>query len=335
MKIAFIANTRVDETEDQVEFDPPHTINLVKDAIESTENEFVFLEANDKIFEELKTNKPDLVLNRAEGIRGSSRESHIPAMLEMLNIPYVGSDVLTTAICLNKEWTKKLISYHGIKTPNFTILEQNKKFDYNSLKNLVDFPIILKPNIEGSSIGINEDNVVNDEDSLKIKLNTLFNQYNQPILVEKFISGREFSTGVIGTNKRNLEILPIIEINFSNMPDDVENVFGQRAKTKYDDLANYTCPAQIHKDLEAELKRITIKICDILKIKDFARLDFRMNSDNEIFFLEVNPLPGIDYNPEEKDISFYPLMALKAGFTYEDMIKRILNSASSRYGLSL
>lgn len=335
MKIAFIANTRTDETENQVEYDPPHTINLVKNAIESTNNEFIFIEANEDFLEKLKKVKPDMVLNRAEGIRGNSRESHIPAMLEMLGIPYVGSDVLTTALCLNKEWTKKIVTHHGIQTPRFTVLDGMQKIDYNSIEKLVTYPIILKPNIEGSSIGINEDNVVKDAKTLEKKFKTLHKQYAQSILLEEFIFGKEFSTGVIGIQDNNLEFLPIIEVNFSKMPEDVENVFGQRAKTKYDDLENYSCPAQIDKSIENRLKEMTLKICRILNIRDFARLDFKMNNKNEIHFLEINPLPGIDFNPEEKDISFYPLMVLNSGLTYNDMIKRLLYSTTSRFGLSI
>ena len=121
MKIALIVNTRKNNTEFEVEYDPPHTIELIKHGIEAMGHEYTFIEADETILENLKTQKPDLVFNRAEGLRGDSRESHIPAMLEMLGVPYVGSNVLTTAVCLNKGWTKKVLEYHNIKTAKFLV----------------------------------------------------------------------------------------------------------------------------------------------------------------------------------------------------------------------
>ncbi|MFW9882510.1 MAG: hypothetical protein ACFFG0_56330, partial [Candidatus Thorarchaeota archaeon] len=183
MKIAVVLNTRKENSEFEIEYDPPHTIQLIKHGIEQTGNDYEFIEADENIYENLKKVKPDLVFNRSEGIRGESRESHIPAMLEMLKIPYVGSNVLTTAIGLNKTWAKKCLAYHKILTPRFFTIS-----DIREISNLdVIFPVILKPNEEGSSMGINEDNVVFDTENLKIKLKNLLDTYQQSILVEQFI----------------------------------------------------------------------------------------------------------------------------------------------------
>ncbi|MFW9889330.1 MAG: D-alanine--D-alanine ligase, partial [Candidatus Thorarchaeota archaeon] len=110
MRVALILNTRLGESEFEVEYDPPHTIELIKRGIEEAGHEYVFVEASENVIETLKEVKPDLVLNRSEGLRGESRESHIPAILEMLGIPYIGANILSTAVCLNKAWTKKILA---------------------------------------------------------------------------------------------------------------------------------------------------------------------------------------------------------------------------------
>jgi D-alanine-D-alanine ligase-like ATP-grasp enzyme len=240
MRIALVLNTRHAETEFEVEYDPPHTIELIKHGIEETRNEYVFVEADENFAENIKKAKPDLVFNRAEGLRGGSRESHVPAILEMLHIPYVGSNVLTTAICLNKAWTKKALLYYGISTPKFYVcgnLQEAKRINKG-------FPYILKPNEEGSSIGITEENLVQDKTQLHTRLKQMLNEYHQPILVEQFIEGREFSTGLLGRAGMDPEVLAILEIDFSKFPE-VGGVFGQRAKTVLDSLNHYVCPAKI------------------------------------------------------------------------------------------
>ncbi len=331
MRIALILNTRQNSTEFEVEYDPPHTIELIRHGIEATGHEYVFVEADENVAENLKKARPDLVFNRAEGLRGNSRESHIPAILEMLGIPYVGSNVLTTAVCLNKAWTKKILAYHGILTPQFEVVSSLSEVEHLTFR----FPVILKPNEEGSSMGINEDNVVHDQDALRKKITQMLDEYSQPILIEQFIRGREFSVGALGRPGQDMEVLPIIEVDFSKLPPVVGNVFGQRAKTIYDGLDHYICPAQIPDRLRQSLESITIRACKVLEVVDFARLDFRMDEHGDIYFLEINPLPGMDFDLEHNDFSFYPYMAMKAGYSYDELIRRILSSACSRYGMTL
>ena len=150
MRVALILNTRKDESEFEVEYDPPHTIELIKHGIEAAGHEYIFVEADENALDNLRKQRPDLVFNRSEGLRGESRESHVPAILEMLQIPYIGANVLTTAVCLNKGWTKKVLLYHGILTPQFHIVSSLEEVD----KIKFEYPVILKPNEEGSSVGI-------------------------------------------------------------------------------------------------------------------------------------------------------------------------------------
>jgi D-alanine-D-alanine ligase len=329
MRVAVILNTRKDESEFEVEYDPPHTIEMIKHGIEAAGHEYVFIEADEGVLDSLKRERPDLVFNRAEGLRGESRESHVPAIMEMLGIPYVGANVLTTAVCLNKGWTKKVLSYHGVLTPQFHIV--SSLGEVNSIK--FEYPVILKPNEEGSSVGINEDNIVHNLTQLKAKLKQMLDEYAQSILIEQFIAGREFSVGILGTTEGPPEVLPIVEVDFTNMPPEVGGVLGQRAKTILDDLSHYVCPAKIDAKLKKRIEKITLDICRFLEVPDFARIDFRMDKKGDIFFLEINPLPGMDFDPEDQDISFFPLMAMKAGYTYDELMRRLIESASYRYGL--
>ena len=330
MRIALVLNTRRAENEFEVEYDPLHTIELIKHGIKATGHEYVFVEADENFTENIKKAKPDLVFNRAEGLRGDSRESHVPAILEMLDIPYVGSNVLTTAIGLNKAWTKKVLLYHGISTPNFFVCQSLKQAQEIS----GGFPYILKPNEEGSSIGITEENLVHDKTQLHTKLEQMIGEYQQPILVEQFIEGREFSTGLLGRPRQDPEVLSILEIDFSKFPE-VGGVYGQRAKTVLDSLDHYICPAQLPEKLKNMLERLSVDIWYVLEAKDFARIDFRMNREGKLFFLEINPLPGMDFDTEENDLSFYPYMAMKSGYSYDMLVRRLLESACSRYGLEL
>ncbi len=329
MRVAIVVNTRIHDNEFEVEYDPPHTIELIRHGVEAAGYECIFIEADEDVTENLKMHRPDLVFNRAEGIRGESRESHIPAILEMLGIPYIGSNILTTAVGLNKSWTKKVLSYHGVLTPQFHVcstLDDAKKLDLR-------YPCILKPNEEGSSVGINEDNVVHDKDQFFTKLDQMLSEYQQEILIEQFIAGREFSVGILGHSNGIPEVLPIVEVDFSTLPEEVGGVFGQRAKTKYDSLDNYKCPARISDDLRQRLEEITLDVCKHLMVKDFARIDFRMDASNDIYFLEINPLPGMDFDMEANDFSFYPLMASRAGYSYDELVRRLIESARHRYGL--
>jgi D-alanine-D-alanine ligase len=329
MRVALIVNTRKDESEFEVEYDPPHTIEMIKHGIEAAGHQYLFIEGNEGVLDNLKRERPDLVFNRSEGVRGESRESHIPAIMEMLGIPYVGANVLTTAVCLNKGWTKKVLSYHGILTPKFYIVSSLEEAD--SIK--FEYPVILKPNEEGSSVGINEDNVVSNIDQLKAKLKEMLSEYVQSILIEQFIDGREFSVGILGTPKGPPEVLPIVEVDFSNMPPEVGGVLGQRAKTILDDLSHYVCPAKIDVKTKARIEKITLDVCKHLEVPDFGRIDFRMDKKGRIFFLEINPLPGMDFDLEEQDISFFPYMAMQGGYTYDELIRRLIESAAHRYGL--
>ena len=165
------------------------------------------------------------------------------------------------------------------------------------------------------------------------KLDSMLQEYKQNILIEQFIQGQEFSVGMLGRPGPEPEILPITEVDFSRLPPEVGGVFGQRAKTKYDEIENYSCPAKIPTELKERLEKATLAVCKHLDVVDFGRIDFRMDSSGDIYFLEINPLPGMDFDMANKDFSFFPYMASKAGYSYDELMRRLIESACYRYGL--
>jgi D-alanine-D-alanine ligase len=331
LRVAFCCNTRFSDDEFNIEYEPEETIEHVKKGIEAAGWEYLQIEADENCYEELKRLLPDLVFNRAEGIRGESRESQIPAFCEMLGIPYVGSGIMANAIGLDKPTTKIILEHYGLKTAQFQVLE---KGDEKLLEGL-SFPIILKPSHEGSSIGINWNSVVNDEKDLRAKLAEMLEIYRQPILIEKFIEGREFSVGIIGNFSQSDEpiVLPILEVDFSGFPCELGRVLGQKAKSVFDDSSNYICPAEIDDSLRRRIENHAKASFKALRCNDWARLDYRLGMDGELYILEVNTLPGIDYDIDRDELSFYPMMWYALGKNYTDMIRDVIQVAIKRYCL--
>ena len=309
------------------EWDTWSTINAVKDAIECFHN-VTLIEADHSAFQKLKELKPDIVFNIAEGYNGVSREAQIPAILDMLQIPYTGSDPLTLAICLDKARTKEILSYHKVPNAKFFIADSLNQVSDLNLK----FPLIVKPISEGSSKGIFSSSFVKDVNELTSEVERILNEYNQPALIEEFLPGKEFTVAVIG-NGNEAQVLPIVEINFKDFPDDFIPIYSYEAKWILDTTENpldvFTCPAKIDSTLESKIKETVLRAYNVLRCKDWSRIDVRLDSDNEPNIIEVNPLPGILPNPEEN--SCFPKAARTAGLNYNDMINTVLLAAAKRY----
>lgn len=310
------------------ELDTPETIEQIKESIEKAGHNVILIEANENAYENLKKYRKeiDIVFNIAEGIRGEARESHIPCMLEMLGIPYVGSGPLTLAIALNKYRTKEIFTFYGIPTPKFQVFHQFAE----ELKRNMNFPLIAKLSSEGSCIGLDYDSIVDNENSLRKKMEFLFKTYKQPVLVEEFKSGREFTIPILG-NATPIT-LPIIEVLFFGekpinvfFPDKELAVFK---KLNYQARAQKTksvCPADISEKLKEKLNTLAIKVFQSLECRDWARMEIRLDKDENPFVLELNPIAGIapDF--------WFPKSAEKAGINYPTLINTILNIALDRY----
>lgn len=305
------------------------TINAVQYAL-SLHHNVTPIEADCNCFEKIKNTSPDIVFNITEGLFGISREAQIPAILELLNIPYTGSDPLTLALTLDKSRTKEILSYHNIPNARFQL--------FNSLEDLksfsLDFPVIIKPIAEGSGKGIFSTSIVNDFNSLKIGVEKILTAYNQPVLVEEFLNGREFTVAILG-NGQDAHALPVIEIDFSKLPGDVAPIYSFEAKwildTRENQLDIFSCPADIPADLEKQIVDIALRTYHTLRCRDWSRIDMRMDKNNIPNIIEINPLPGI--LPDPRDNSCFPKAARTAGLDFNTMINEVLNIARKRYSI--
>lgn len=315
--------------ETYAEWDTWETINALKEAIE-VYHDINLIEADINAFEKFKLNKPDIVFNIAEGINNLSRESQIPAMLDMLNIPYTGSDALTLGICLDKARTKEILSYYKIPNANFIVVDKFKPLSNHS----IEFPSIVKPVSEGSSKGIFNSSIVRNYDELNAEIKRVVDEYNQPAIIEEFLPGKEFTVALIG-NGDSIEILPIVEIKYENFPDDVEHLYSYEAKwildTKDSVFDVFECPAAIDNDLENQIKDTVLRTYNVLRCKDWSRIDIRLDKYGIPNVIEINPLPGIMPDPTEN--SSFPKAARAAGINYNEMIQRVLLEACKRYNL--
>ena len=311
------------------EWDTWETVNAVKDAISEIHN-VTLVEANNDAYLKLKELKPDIVFNFAEGLIGVNRESHMPAMLEMLQLPYSGSDALTLGICLDKSRAKEILTYH--KIPNAKFLVANRMEDIQNAN--FDFPLIVKPISEGSSKGIFSSSFVKNTKELKDEVSRILLSYNQPALIEEFLPGREFTVAVLG-NGEDTQVLPIIEIRYEDFPQDVVPLYSYEAKwildTKENNFDVFECPARLDSNLEMKIKETVLRTYNVLRCKDWSRIDIRLDKNGIPNIIEINPLPGIMPDPNEN--SSFPKAARAAEMTYSQMIQSVLYSAAKRYNL--
>lgn len=329
MKIALTYNLkREDETKPPdyfSEYDSEETINAIICALKTKGHTVEAIDVEyPNLFSYFRKNHVDMVFNIAEGTSGKFRESEVPAILDYLNIPYTGSSTFSLALALNKALTKKILKAENIPTPHFQVFIKGNE----ELNPDLEFPLIVKPNREGSAKGINISNVVTDKESLFSKVKEIINIYKQEALAEEFIEGKELTVGILENGKTT--ILPILEIDFSTCKNSGEYFYSWRMKEYQGNLElglvpTFHCPARLNEDTERLVKEAALKTHQVVGCFDISRTDIRLSQDNIPYVLEINPLPGL--NPRESNL---PLMAYAAGIKYEDLIEAILMSALER-----
>lgn len=344
--VALIANLKdefipeIDDPPDAgAEFDQKETIINLKEAIESGGHQVHFLNADHRLPGALIRLAPDICFNLAEGIRGDSREAQVPALCELLGIPYTASRILPNAISLDKTTTKRIWRDHGLPTAPFQEISRLSELQDINLR----FPLFVKPAREGTGMGIDEGSVIYDAEQLKTRVAWLLNSYHQPALIEEFLPGREFTVGFFGNPGSPAERLhpelydqdgyhwfPILEIGLKGSIS--PTVYGHDAKSI--DIGergapSYLCPADIPTSLSDQLIDLTRRAAEALQVCDISRVDFRMGADDQPYLLEINTLPGL--NPAISDIC---IMADAEGLAYDVLITEILHLAAERFGLS-
>ncbi|KUK44627.1 MAG: hypothetical protein WCY97_06005 [Methanothrix sp.] len=333
MKVALTCNTlppdysRESGDDTFAEFDSPSTISAIKKALLTHCDSVEVVEADEEAYERLRRGNFDFAFNIAEGVRGEAREAQIPAMLEMLGIPYSGSGVTTLAITLDKRRTKEVLLANGIRTPKFQLLSRSE-----DLRSDLKFPLFLKPNGEGSSRGITARSLVGSEEELEEVAREMVAKYRQPVLVEEYLTGREFTVGLLGNPP---EVLPVVEVGFEGLPPGAPKFDCYEVKWIYDSLeARYdttVCPARVDDDLRSRIADTATRTFEALEVRDLCRLDLRLDGDGEPSVFDVNALPGLIPDPAEN--SRFPKAAYAAGYSYEELIGEVFNAALRREGI--
>lgn len=280
------------------------------------------------LLEQIEKQQPDLVFNVCETFADDYRlEVNVAALLEMARVRFTGSGTAGLLLAQDKILTKQLLEYHEVITPNFLTFD-GEAFEAFGRMN---FPLIVKPARSDASIGIGQHSVVKDWDELTKRVRDIRRELNDEALAEEFIDGREIYVGVIGTSTRP-EILPIVELNWGNWSANIPKVSDRIVKFEDtgDDHPHLVIAENISPELKARIERSALLAYRALKIRDYARVDFRISDKTgEPFVLEVNPNPYL-----EKD-SELSMAAEHLGMTYRDLIEQILESAASRYGMKV
>lgn len=304
----------------EAEYDSPTTLQAIREAIASHGHEVVDLEATPELPMVLSAAPVDVVFNIAEGFRGRNRESQVPALLELLDIPYTGSDPATLSLALDKALAKKVVRAAGIDTPNFQLMNTGReRLD----KQFTRWPLMVKPVAEGSSKGVISKSVCHNEAEVREVVKEMVGRYHQPALVEEYIGGREFTVGLLG--ERRPEVLPPMEIVFTDKSDKTP-IYKFEDKLEENDRIRYEVPAKLESAQLERLKTAARSAFMTLGCRDVARIDFRMDEAGRIYFIECNPLPGL--TPGWSDLV---LIAQGDGMDYRTLIGEILSGAIRRY----
>lgn len=325
------------------DLDSEETIEAIAAAIRANGHKVTYYEGNASLYDNLRDKRPDICFNICEGYFGDSREAQVPALLEMLRIPYTGSSVLTLALALDKPMTKRVLYYHNLPTPPFQVFERIQE----PLDPDLAFPLFVKPSREGTGMGVSSESIIHNEEQLRVQLERLFERYNQPVLAERFIDGREVTVGIVGNLatptawrvpededapriKRGLTFLPPLEVDMTRYPEEEKGIYTSKIKTELVHQFHYLCPAPLPDDLVNDLNWYAAATFRVTGCFDVARIDFRLdaNDNNKPYILEINPLPGL--NPEYSDLC---LEAKALGWSYEELVNRILDEAIERYEL--
>ena len=333
------------------EWDSIETIDAVASALGAL-GEVIRLEATPDFPARLREARPDIVFNIAEGLHGVNREAHVPAVCEFYGIPYSASDPFTLSLCLDKSRTKEILAYHGVPTAAFALVRSLR--DMPALRKRIravhhvtaphvvpserplHLPLFVKPVHEGSSKGITEKNLCRTATELEEQVAALLAQYEQPVLVEEYLPGDEFTCAILG-NGEEATVLPIVGMNFAALPEGALPIYGFEAKWLWDRPENplemFHCPARIDEGRRRAIESVVLRAYAVLGCRDWSRIDVRLDAAGTPNVVEVNPLPGILPNPE--DNSCFPKAARAAGLSYDELIQSCLRFAAERQGIAL
>lgn len=308
------------------EWDEPETIEAVAAALEGV-GEVIRLEADKNFPRRVMEAKPDFVFNIAEGLYGVNRESHVPSICEFLGIPYHASDPLSLALTLHKGRAKEIMAYYGVPTAPFVVA--NTRADARNVN--LPFPLFAKPAMEGSGKGITEKSLCTNRAKLVQEVGDLLDTYQEPVLIESWLPGQEFTVPIMG-NGKEARCLPLVGMRWEALPLGAKPIYGYEAKWLWDTpehpLDLFECPADVSKELARDVRSAAISAYRVLGCRDWCRVDVRCDAAGRPMVVELNPLPGILPNPQ--DNSCFPKAARAAGMSYDGLIQTVADIAWRR-----
>ena len=311
--------------DEQAEYDSMDTVLAIRSAIEKRGHATVLLEADQNLPQRIASERPDMVFNIAEGRGGRAREAQVPALLNLYGIPSTGSDETTLCLALDKALCKRLLATYHVPTPRCKIYSPGSPVRASGLT----YPVIVKPNAEGSSKGIPDVCIAENAAQLRALVQKSFVLYGGDVLAEEYIEGREFTVGLIG-NGETVKVFPPMEILYHASPIEGYRIYNYTVKQEYEKYVSYSCPAALSPRLEREMTRLAKKVFLALRCRDLGRVDFRVDASERVYFIEINPLPGLA--PHYSD---YPMLAEFCGVSHEDLVYDILRAGAERTGVSL
>jgi D-alanine-D-alanine ligase len=315
------------------EWDSPATVTAIAEVFRQRGHEVRLLGDGPPLVQSLLNDPPELVFNLAEGYGVSRcREARVPAVCELLDIPYSGSDPLALAVALDKSLTRTVMAAAGLTVPaGLTLPPPDTDYDghYAEFPALLteaglSLPLVVKPVWEGSSKGIRRQALIEEPDQLGPAIVRIWQQYRQAALVEEYIAGDEVTVGIVGNDPP--QVLGVMRI--IPKADPQRFLYSLEVKRAWQDQVDYEAPARLPPEVYQAVERDALTAFHTLGCRDLARVDFRIRHGVP-YFLEINPLPGL--SPTSGDLCY---LAYRVGWTYEQLLERILHAAAQRWGLS-
>ena len=303
--------------EDVAEFDSEETIAKLAEAMRACGHEVDCVGRGRDLARRLVDgDRWDLVFSIAEGLAGRSREAQVPALLEMYGVPYTFSDPLVCAATLDKAFAKRIVSSYGVRTPGFAVVREPADLERVSLT----YPLFVKPVAEGTGKGVDGTSRIATPEELRVTCLSILDRLDQPALVEEYLPGREFTTGILGTGG-DARAIGTMEICILPNAPSIDYTFD--VKEQCESCVSYEAlePGALRDTIEA----LALDAYRALECRDAGRVDIRLDRDGQPAFMEVNPLPGL--HPTHSDL---PMIATRAGMAYEELIGAIIESARTR-----
>ncbi|MGE5893289.1 MAG: D-alanine--D-alanine ligase family protein [bacterium] len=327
MKIGLTYDLRKEYTdmgfteEETAEFDSEETINSLEETIRNLGHETIRIGNIYELVRRIASGERwEFVFNVTEGLHGRSREAQVPALLEAFNIPYTFSDPLTLSLCLDKAMTKRIVRDAGIPTPDFAVIQSLHELEGSELPNKGKFPLFVKPVAEGTGKGVTADSIIRDMDALKRQVRKLLIRYNQPVLIETFLPGKEFTVGILGTGS-DARAIGALEVKLLKNAE--PGVYSFMNKELCEERVKYVLVEKTK--ILKEAVDVALRAYRALGCRDAGRVDLKTDGDGKICFVEMNPLAGL--HPTHSDL---PILCTQVGIPYSVLISGIIESALKR-----